>query len=164
MAAPKLSRELAAQLAAVPTSRDLSFHYAPCRVELKSGDILPRVYLAEESAYLRLWGDDPGRPMVDLNDVASIAESPERLPPQLADEIYDAGESGMGYVIFTVRMRDGRTIPFSTGNAVDFLDWPLGVDPRDAVAVEPHAGRGFFAGGDSGGRRGASYLWCLYSL
>jgi hypothetical protein len=101
--------------------------------------------------------------MVDLADVVAIEESRDRLPAQLADDVYEAGESGMGYVIFTVRLRDGRSIPFSTGNAVDFLDWPADANPSDAVAVEPNVGREFFLQRDGSGRRGADYLWCLYS-
>ena len=162
MAAPKLTPELAAQLERIPTSGNRYFRYAPCRVKLKSGGSQPRVYLAEEGSYLRQWGDDPSRPMLDLADVAAVEESPDRLPVHLAGEVYEAGESGMGYVIFTVRMRDGLAIPFLTGNAVDFLDWPPDMDPRDAVAVEPNVGREHLLLRHGGGRRGANYLWCLY--
>lgn len=161
MAAPTLPAELTEQLQRVPTSDDRGFRYAPCQVVLTSGEVLPRVYVSEESAYLHRWGEDSGRAMIALADVASIIESPQRLPARLADEIYAAGESGMGYAIFTVLLRDGRSIPFLTGDAVDFPDWPDDVDPRDAVAVEPHAGREFFV--EPGhGRRDAPYSWCLY--
>jgi hypothetical protein len=119
------------------------------------------VYISEESTYIGRWGDDPSRPMVDIRDVAVITESTERLPAPLADEVYAAGESGMGYRIFTVHLRDGGSIPFLTGNAVDFPDWPVNVDPLNAVGVEPHVGREFFV--EPGhGRRDALYLWCLY--
>lgn len=162
MAAQRLTADLAAQLERVETSHDRSFRYAPCSVTLRSGEVLPRVYVAEEAAYLGFWGDDPSRPMVDLAEVEIITESPERLPAELADEVYAVGESGMGYVVFTVRLRDGREVPFSTGNAVDFLDWPTNVSALDAVAVMPNTGREFFIERDGGGRRGADYLWCLY--
>jgi len=161
--AAKLAPDIAAQLGRVPTSRDRSFLYAPCRVELKSGETLPRVYLVEEASYLRQWGNDPDRSMVDIADVLAVENSADRLPAQLADQVYEAGESGMGYVVFTVQLRDGRSIPFSTGNAVDFLDWPSDVNPSEAVAVEPHIGREFFVHPDGGGRHGADYKWCLYS-
>jgi hypothetical protein len=163
VAAPRLSPELAAQLERVPTSADREFRYAPCRVQLKSGETLPRVYLADEASYLQLWGNDPGRSMIDIADVVAIEESRDRLPARLANDLYEAGEAGMGYLIFTVVLRDGRSIPFLVGNAVDFLDWPSDASPSDAVAVEPHVGREFFAPGDGSGRGSADYLWCLYS-
>jgi hypothetical protein len=134
-AAPVLTAELAAQLARVPTS-DGGMHYAPCQVRLRSGNTLSRVYVAEEPEYLRHWGVPP-RATVDLREVESIEDSPERLPSELADAVYATGETGMGYFRFAVRLRDGRTIGFLTGDAVDFPDWPPGVDGRDAIEVQP---------------------------
>jgi hypothetical protein len=163
MSAPSLSPELIEQLSRVPTSRDGSMSYAPCLVTLKSGEVLPRVYVLEESSYLRLWGDDPKRSTIDPSAIASMVESPDRLPAELANEVYAAGESGMGYSIFTVVLRDGSTIPFLTGNAVDFPDWPEEVDPSDAVAVQPHVGREHFQVAGEG-RRSASSLLCLYRV
>lgn len=69
----------------------------------------------------------------------------------------------MGYVIFTVVLRDGRTIAFLTGNAVDFPDRPRDADPSDAVAVQPHVGREHFQVAGEG-RRSASSVLCLYRL
>jgi hypothetical protein len=163
MPAPTLSPELREQLSHVATSRDGSMSYAPCLVTLKSGEVLPRVYLLEESSYLRFWGDDPKRSSIDPDTIASIDESPNRLPAALANEVYAAGESGMGYAIFTVVLRDGRTIPFLTGNAIDFPDWPADVVPSDAVAVRPHVGREHFQVAGEG-RSSASSVLCLYRL
>jgi hypothetical protein len=123
--------------------------------------VLSRVYVVEESAFLAMWGNDPNRPLLDVTEVASIEDSPVRLPAALANLVYGAGESGMGYNIFTVHLRDGRTVPFLTGNAVDFPDWPPGIEPAEAVSVEPHVGRDQFREGRSGGSPG--YVWCLYS-
>lgn len=136
MTAPRLTPELAAQLARVPTSYD-GMHYAPCQVRLRSRETLPRVYVAEESEYLRHWGVAP-RAAVALDDVESIEDSPFRLPAEFADAVYATGETGMGYFIFTVRLRDGRTIRFLTGDAIDFPDWPPGVDGRDVIEVLPY--------------------------
>ena len=62
MPAPTLAPELAEQLSRVSTSHDGSVVYARCLVRLKSGDVLPRVYLVEESTFLNRWGNDPSRP------------------------------------------------------------------------------------------------------
>lgn len=162
MSAPSLPVGLADQLARVPTSRNRLLDYAPCLVRLHSGEVLSRVYVVEESAFLEVWGDDPNRPFLDVTEVASIEDSPMRLPPALANVIYEAGESGMGYTIFTVHLRDGRVVPFLTGNAVDFPDWPAGIDPEGAVSVETHVGRDQLREGHSSGSS-SGYVWCLYS-
>ena len=162
--APKLSPTLAEQLARVPTSHDGDVAYAPCSVRLRTGEVLPRVCMVEESAFTRLWGIDPKRSFLSPDDVEAIEESPHRLPAPLANVLYAAGESGMGYVVFTVAFRDGTRLPFLTGNAVDFPDWPPGIDPRDAVAVEPHAGREQFQSADRDPHTGsAEAVWCVYS-
>ena len=134
--------------------------YAPCQVRLLSGEVLPRVYVLEQSAFLRHWGDDPARPFLDVSEVLTIEDSPLRLPAPLADAVYAAGESGMGYFIFTVEFGDGSSHAFLTGDAVDFPDWPVGIDPRNAIAVGPHVGRG---GVHEPSPERAAPLWCLYS-
>jgi hypothetical protein len=68
-------------------------------------------------------------------------DSPTRLPVRFADEISRHGESGMGHTIFTVVFADGQRQACVTGNAVDFIRYPLGKGPRDVAAVIPHAGR-----------------------
>ena len=155
---PRLDERLAEQLARVPRSHDVAMDYAPCRVTLVDGRTVDRVYVQEVGEYLRGWGDDPRRSFLSIADVASIEESPSRLPAEYADRLYSAGESGMGYAAFLVDLADGRRMSFGTGNAVDFLDWPADVSPSDVVGVEPHAGR------DVPERlTGAAYSWCLYS-
>jgi hypothetical protein len=132
---------------------------------LRSGEVLPRVFVLEESAFTRLWSIAPSRSLLSPEDVDAIEESQHRLPAPLANKIYSAGESGMGYFVFTVELRDGTKLPFLTGSAVDFPDWPPGIDPRDAVAVEPHVGRESFRGGDRAPHTGtASTVTCPYSV
>jgi hypothetical protein len=120
---------------------------------------LPRVLMAEDRTFLALWGDDPRRTYLDVSKIDAIEDSPFRLPASLANVVYEAGESGMGYSIFTVHVRDGRSLPFLTGNAVDFPDWPRDVDPRDAIAIEPHVGREHVGGANTGS---APWALCLY--
>lgn len=163
MTASPLPERLAEQLALVPATVDHGLHYAPCSVTLHTGEILPRVYIVAEDPFLRYWGLDPARPTVDVDSIAAIEESPHRLPAALAAELYAAGESGMGYCLFTVDFADGSSLPFVTGNAVDFPNWPPGVDPRDAVAVRPHEGREHFRDRPPGRfEQSAPYSWCTY--
>jgi hypothetical protein len=101
--------------------------------------------------------------MLDIRDLAAIEDSPVRLPARFANEIYAAHESGMGYFIFTLVLKNGRRLPFLTGNAVDFPDWPEGVSSGEVVGVEPHVGRDELSSMGAP-TRSAEYLWCLYGV
>ena len=146
------------QLGQVPQTAGL---YFPCLVTPIDGPILDRVYLAEASEWYLRWGvwpdEDPGKRSVSIEEVASIAVSPSRLPAWAADQIYSEGESGMGYTIFTVRFDDGSSQAYSAGNAVDFIQYPAGQSAATVAEVYPHLGP-----------RDAAcpppdYYWCLYS-
>lgn len=159
--AVQLSPELAGQLDRVPKSSDGYCDYAPCRLTLRSGEALDRVYVVEAECFRKMWGHTQAT--VLAADVTRIEESPVRLPARWANKLYAAGESGMGYTLFTVDLRDGSTIPFVVGNAVDFPNWPPGVTPEDVVAVHPHAGREIFRHRAPGPyERSADYQWCAY--
>jgi hypothetical protein len=124
---------------------------------------LERVYVADANSYLGHWGWDPGRSYVAIDEVAEIAGSPYRLPKKFADKVYAAGESGMGYVIYTLVMKDGSRLPFASGDAVDFPNWPDGAKPEDVVDVLPHEGREAFRERGSTNTSASPYSWCLYS-
>jgi len=136
--------------------------YYPCAARLKTGELVECVYLSEAETWFRSWGvwpeDDAGKRSIKLLDIESLRESRLRLPATFANQLYAAGESGMGYTIFTVEFRDGSSSAYQTGNAVDFIDYPDGKGPTDVVRVVPHAGR------NSPNRRvGPDYYWCLFS-
>jgi hypothetical protein len=165
---PKLPAHLRGQLDAITPSIEpiAQLAYYPCMVTKTDGTLQDRVYFVSEIPWITLWGlypnRDPGKQEVLISDVASVAESPSRLPAEFATQLYRAGESGMGYMIFTVVFK--RIIPFlhqrrvyATGNAVDFIDYPWGKGPKDVVEVLPHAGR------RSRFKHGPNYYWCLYS-
>jgi len=150
-----------------PSSTDGICEYRPCQVTLISGDIVDRVVIVEADSYLTAWGvwpaDDAGKRSVAIQDVTQIADSPVRLPAELANQLYAAGESGMGYVIFTVVLRDGRRLPFVAGNLVDFPALPSGVGTADIVDVLAHQGPEEFRGrGPYRHEQSAPYQWCLF--
>ena len=96
--------------------------------------------------------------MVDLNDVIDIAESPHRLPVRFANRLYDAGETGMGYTLFTIEFADGTRAAYETGNAVDFIQYPPGQSGETIVKINPHDGRD-----DPHRQTCIDYKWCLYA-
>jgi hypothetical protein len=155
---PRLNAELRRQLARVASADGVAF---PCSVKLKNGTLMERVYLAAAADWIVQWGvwpeDDPGKRSIDIQDVVSINDSRSRLPARFAAEIDAAGESGMGYCIFTVIFNDGSRQAYATGNAVDFVDYPKGQSPATVAKVLPHVGRG-----DPNLRNGPEYHWCLF--
>jgi hypothetical protein len=157
---PKMPASLHDQLNKILPSHDSQMEYLPCRVTLYSGEVFDNVYVAEVKKYLKVWGIlpdlDSGKKSILINDVAKVEESPNRLPAQLATKLYKAGESGMGYTIFTMILKDGNQIPIVTGNAVDFINLPNGYNTKDIVDVLPHEGR------NNNPQNGPEYIWCLY--
>lgn len=145
-----------------PSGSPYDILYRPCLVTLTDGRIMDRVYVQEERAYFRTWGiwpeDDRGKWSLPIEDVLIIEKSPTRLPARIANEIYDAGESGMGFCIFTLIFADGQRQAYGAGGAVDFVIYPPGKSPDDIVAVLPHEGR---SNPEIVGV--PDYFWCLYS-
>ena len=165
---PRLTTEQAEQLAMVETTTDGLGVYAPCQVTLISGEVVDHVYVVEVSNYMRAWGvdpkDDPAKRAIAIEQVVLIQSSPTRLPARFANDVYRAGESGMGYTVFTVVAQGGRQLPFVAGNAVDFPAWPADIDPADITRVQPHVGRDAFKDrSPMPSEQMASYYWCLYS-
>ncbi|HEX5438013.1 MAG TPA: hypothetical protein VFW98_12685 [Gemmatimonadaceae bacterium] len=155
-----LSNELRAKWEAIPRSRDGALEYVPCQLRLRSGDILPCAYVQPLQPWLRSWGvsleSEATKRAIAINEVVDLEESPARLPPAIANTIYAAGESGMGYCVFTLVFRDGSTQACSMGNAVDFVRLSEGHHPPDVVAVQPHVGR------EEATRAILPYVWCLF--
>jgi hypothetical protein len=137
--------KLAAQLACIEPSRDGRLEYRPCSVILLDCTVVQNVYIVDAQQYIDAWGvwpeDDPGKSCVSLEAVQSIAPSLSRLPAEVANELYRAGESGMGYTVFKLHFRDGTAEAYVTGSAVDFVSYPAGKSGKDIKRVEPHGGR-----------------------
>jgi hypothetical protein len=156
-----ISPELLRAVQKVQPSSDGCQPYRPCSVALRDGSVIDRAYVAEAEDYIGNWGvphEDERSSLVDIAEVLTVQESPFRLPPEIADRIYRSGESGMGYTIFQLILRDGRLLDCFTGNAVDFVDLPDDVEVQDIVDVRLQAG----AGRTSPQARGSEYTWVLY--
>jgi len=157
---PTLSAHLTQQLEEIVPSVSASLRYFPCCVKLKDGQTIDRVYVVEAQPYITHWGvwpdQDPHKHEVRSEDVTDIYESLSRLPAQFANELYEAGESGMGYTVFTVRFSDGTESAHASGNAIDFISLPIGQSVADIVEVFPHKGR------DRAMSDSVPYYWCIH--
>jgi hypothetical protein len=157
---PSLSPDLERQLSQIEPSRDGSIQYFPCAVTLSSGETIDCVYLAGADSYIRTWGvwpdEDSGKRAIQIEDARAIHPSGKRLPYRFAQQMYAAGESGMGYCAFTLRFSDGLQQAYCTGNLVDFVPLPTGKSTSDIAELHPHQGRGEHA------LKGFDYFWCLF--
>jgi hypothetical protein len=156
--------DLLAQVEAVTPSTDGQLLYRPCRVTLRDGRVVDRVYVQEAWTWKGTWGawpeDDRGKLSISIDDVVGIEESPSRIAPDLANRLLEAGETAMGGTRFTLVLRDGRRVNASTGNAVDFPGLPDGVAAGDVVDVIPHEHTGTM----DVAMADPPYWWCLYTL
>jgi hypothetical protein len=108
----------------------------PCAVELVDGRIFD-VALAWEN---RRFGD-AGK-WINPQAVVTVSVCLKRMPPQFAQLIHRAGESGMGYHLYVVALRDGSSFVHVAGNlGIDLVNLPAGYTSDDIIAVHPHEGR-----------------------
>jgi len=158
---PRLPYKLREDLNAITPSVNEDLTYWPCVAHMKDGTVLDCVYVVPEGPYIRHWGiypqQDRGKSYISLADVDALAESPRRLPARFASKLYKSGESGMGYIIFTVLFADGSHQAYGGGNAVDFVRYPEGKGQSDVVDVLPHEGR------NAEPITRPEYYWCLFS-
>jgi hypothetical protein len=157
---PPLPSHLAQQAAQIPTTHFAGLTYCPCAAKLADGSELPCVYLVEAGTYIKVWGvwpdQDEGKREVRVTDVVALRESPFRLPAHLAQELYEAGETGMGYVGYEIEFTDGTRQAYLTGNGLDFVELPQGKGVGDIVKVWPHEGL------RKSPRQTPNFAWCLY--
>ncbi len=128
--------------------------YWPCSLVLSDGQVVPRAVCRVN----RRWSDNGD--WINPENVSEVRPSPYRLPAALADKLYKAGESGMGYVIYIMKLRSRRSLVCSSGGIVDFPGLPEGVVGSDIIDVYPHKGR------ERSRREGcledAPFEWCDY--
>lgn len=141
-------------IASIEPSTDGRLSYHPCRAVLKSGETIDRLLCTRDTRgfHAGVW--------IHPDDVESVEASPSRLPARFANQLYSAGESGMGYILWTAELVDGREIVFICGWIVDFPDYPEGVTGTDIVRVRPHVGRERAFVGDF--RNSAAFRECFF--
>jgi hypothetical protein len=134
---PHLPEDLKQSLRRIEPSRRRHIDYYPCLVTLRSGRTVDRVYIQEELSFKTVWGfyleERSQASWIDIREVASVSDSPSRLPASLATELYQMGETGMGGHEFTVEFSDGTSEFYTGGNAIDFIDYPPGKSQKDVV-------------------------------
>jgi hypothetical protein len=108
----------------------------PCAVTLRDGRNVDSALAWENRRF-----GDAGQ-WVNPRDVSLVEESPKRMPARFARQIRDAGESGMGYHLYIVRLVDGTSFVHMAGNlGIDLVDLPPGYSPVDIIGVDANAGR-----------------------
>jgi hypothetical protein len=108
----------------------------PCAVTLRDGKHFDAA-IAHEN---RRFGD--AGDWINPQDILSVVASSKRMPARFARQLHEAGESGMGYHIYIVRLSDGSSFVHMAGNlGIDLVDLPPGYSPDDIVEVTPNAGR-----------------------
>jgi hypothetical protein len=112
----------------------------PCSVQLQDRVVRECVYFVDLSGFKRLWGSErpeevPGLWAISPSQVASIRESSCRLAAKFANEIYKAGESGMGYFDFCLVFSWWCRRDYCVGSFVDFLEYPRWLSPSDVKRV-----------------------------
>lgn len=132
--------------------KSLRKHY-PCRLILKDGKVVPRVICFEEHRGFT------SNSWIHPDSISLIEPTPERMPAPLASKLYSAGESGMGYEIFRMEMKDGTSHIFVTNNIVDYPDYPEGYEDKDVAEVYPHEGR---EQSRYGYRRDRNFVWYFF--
>ena len=168
-----INDDLRAQLEKIEPSNIDGAQLRPCRVILKDGSALDRVYVVDSETYRKLSGSGPGEcgkrnEFVSITQIARIEDSPQRVPSGLATKMYRAGESGMGYYVFTLVLRDGRRLPYVTSGLADFVNFPLGVSSSMVKDLLPHEGKEQLQDAQHHWKnneectRGSRFLWCLY--
>jgi hypothetical protein len=155
-----ISAALLEKLNRITPSQNRDMLYYPCRVVTRDGRVFDRVYVQPREPYLTHWGklpfDDPHKGWIAISEIVDVEESPLRLPPKLAEQIYQQGETKMGVHMFRVDFRQGTSSAVMTGNAVDFIALPEGVTGADVVWVHP------LTGYDEHTELGPRYYWSIY--
>lgn len=136
-----ISLDLYRQLTRIAPSPSVGGLY-PCRVITKSGKTIDRVFMSEVPAdwcpavlgpefRVSMRGLERESPLLPVEDIASIEESPYRLSPRLVAKLH---ESGMGFCIYTLVFSDGqRHTHLSLASWMDFTELPEGMTGSDVI-------------------------------
>ena len=103
-----------------------------CGVHIEPSDNLVRLGAVRE-----ITEEQTLQAFVKVEDVAAIDQSVEQTPLNVYRKIREAGETGMGYYIFSLRLSDGRSLKCFSGGGFEFLRLPSGVAPHMIQDVTP---------------------------
>lgn len=159
---PLITRALAAELKAIEPSITKHTKLFPCLATLTDGRQIDGVYMIDAGAFLKI-DDLSNGTVLPLSRIAHIENSPTRLPAKIANQIYRAGEYGMGYYVFTLVFDDGSHLPCRTGDLVDFLDLPHSFADHKVVRALPHVGQKVMPPGKPQGHSAAA-VWCPFRV
>jgi hypothetical protein len=140
-----------------PSEKGPRVQLRPCSARLHDGTFSECVYFITANAAERLFGFGGGleRPCIPLEQVASVAESPKRLPASFANQIYRAAETHNSCYLFTLVFSRWRRRGYLVLGPVDFLFFPRGQGPSDV--------KGVLHGGPKRPTGVPEYRWCVYS-
>ena len=114
----------------IPSVNDELRNY-PCRATLRDGAVIERLGIIESPHDLEL--------EVSVRDLASLEESPFRIPAHLANKAYSAGETGMSYYAFALILDSGERLEYVIGAPlIDFPELPENVTKDNIVDLIPY--------------------------
>jgi hypothetical protein len=138
----------AAIMAIEPSRTPYNETYWPCELVLTDGRVVPRAICRENPR----WSDKGD--WINPERIVEIRPSTRRLPAPLAEKLYRAGESGMGYLIYVLELQSGETLACFSAGIVDFPGIPVGIRTEDMREVYPHQGRAMTIHNDP------TFEWC----
>jgi len=157
-----LSEEMAAQVEAIGASRATGIERSPCIATMLDGERVERVIVVEVVEAAAPWmlpASDAGPygRAIDIRKVATLEDSPERLPADLASRVYMAGETAKDQFEFVIVLTDGSEVGCRTGAVVDYPGLPKDVTTADVADV-----RVLTRADSSGERRPTDFRYCYY--
>ena len=120
---------LSALASITPSRTPAAEAFWPCSLILADGRKVPRALCRQNAR----WSDKGA--WINPESVVTVSASPFRLPAKLANKLYAAGETGMGYLIYVLTLRSGQTIVCASGGIVDFPSLPSGITTEDMIDV-----------------------------
>ena len=157
-----LTEEMRAQLDAIAPSRATGIERRPCTATLNDGTVIERVIVVEVVEAAAAWmlpasDEGPYGLAIDITNVASLTESDQRLPAELATRIYMGGETAKDQYEFVLVLNNGTEVGCKTAEVIDFPGLPAGVRSDDVADV-----RVFGRAEYSGDRQPADFRYCYY--
>lgn len=159
-----LQDDLWQKLRRIPCTEALfpSLPYRPAAVKTIKEIVEPCVVFFGRKTYQKFWGNDPGRRMLNIEDVVDVMPSEYQLPVKYASALYDGGETRMGGIDFTLIMKDDNRFYYTLGGVADFITYPSGYTCDDIECVEKGVVKSIHIENPERVLGGPDYIWCLF--